>query len=714
MTVSDPMSSANAFEPEPGNAADNTGANAAEKGEIISALRKAIRGDQLDADQGAAQSAAGASDDAAVWVRAAPSASSSAVPATSGATPATSTPAASTPAVDADASADTDAVQDSPCEDADVFDRLQASLDALRSVWDTSITPLPGTLEDQLDSTPEPDLLTLLDSVHAVRRQTDALLTVIAHEISTRCARSLGTNRLSFQHGARSAAHFLADRLDLDHRDAATLVTVGDSIIGDRGLTGHRTPPATEHVATALRAGELGLAHARDIVHLTRRLAPNSHVDPDALAKGEELLVDTALAGLPRTEFKEAITRVEAYLDPDGRKPALDEQHRKCSMTFRSMPSGMVHVNGKFDAVGGAMLKHAVDGVVTGELRSSRGHNHPDDPTTVAIDDTAAAFHNTEANTVADAIDTGTGPEFRPIDPRDRPEIPARDMVHSDGRSIPQMNADALVTIAKHLIGCDLSKLPGPSTTLVVRIDVDAVVPPSHYYGPQRDNEPSRTRESGSETGTASTPAAPTGNAPDTDTTWPGTAFREHNSDSGLAWIDGHTIIDVATARKLAAAAGIIPIVLGTDCAVLDLGREARAFTRYQRLALVERDGGCAFCGLPPGMTEAHHIRYWTAHHGNTDLNNGILLCTSCHHRIHDSWEIRIVHHPDASPEEKKRGGGTVWFIPPVRVDIHQTPRLGGRKRFDPVFRQANPPVPVPGYEHTNWVSTYDRYTFDG
>ena len=79
--------------------------------------------------------------------------------------------------------------------------------------------------------------------------------------------------------------------------------------------------------------------------------------------------------------------------------------------------------------------------------------------------------------------------------------------------------------------------------------------------------------------------------------------------------------------------------------------------------------------GLPPQMTKAHHVRWWQRDTGPTDLNNGVLLCESCHHRIHDNgWDIRI------------DGIGTaarVWLIPPPHVDPARTPRLGGRARYD-------------------------------
>ncbi|UXW86444.1 HNH endonuclease [Microbacterium azadirachtae] len=147
---------------------------------------------------------------------------------------------------------------------------------------------------------------------------------------------------------------------------------------------------------------------------------------------------------------------------------------------------------------------------------------------------------------------------------------------------------------------------------------------------------------------------------------------------TGYATIDGSDLpISVSTARRLAAGGGVIPCVLGTDREILDYGRERRFFTRAQRLALAERDGGCAMCGLPPSMTRAHHIRWWKRDAGPTDLENGVLLCESCHHRIHDNdWQIRI---------EGTGRRSRVWFIPPPHVDPNRTPRLGGRARYDVV-----------------------------
>jgi hypothetical protein len=186
-----------------------------------------------------------------------------------------------------------------------------------------------------------------------------------------------------------------------------------------------------------------------------------------------------------------------------------------------------------------------------------------------------------------------------------------------DGRTIEQIRADALVDSFKHVLSCDDAFPALAHTTVVVRLGLDNLI-----------------------------------------------------EGLGEARIDGaEQPISAATARTLAADAEIIPIVLGGNSEVLDLGRSRRLFTRAQKLALIERDGGCAAenCDRPPTYTEVHHLKWWKKHKGKTDLLNGVLLCSAHHHLIHrDGWDIRVL---DNIP----------WFIPPTSIDIARTPRRGGR-----------------------------------
>jgi hypothetical protein len=70
----------------------------------------------------------------------------------------------------------------------------------------------------------------------------------------------------------------------------------------------------------------------------------------------------------------------------------------------------------------------------------------------------------------------------------------------------------------------------------------------------------------------------------------------------------------------------------------LDLGRERRHYSRYQRLALHVQYRGCAeeHCDKTTGL-HAHHKKRW-ADGGNTDLKDGIPLC---------GWHHSLAHHPD-------------------------------------------------------------------
>jgi hypothetical protein len=88
------------------------------------------------------------------------------------------------------------------------------------------------------------------------------------------------------------------------------------------------------------------------------------------------------------------------------------------------------------------------------------------------------------------------------------------------------------------------------------------------------------------------------------------------------------------TIRRIACDASIIPVVLGTDSEVLDIGRARRLFPPGMLHAMWLRDKGCTIpgCGTPPMWADAHHIVHW-AHGGPTALTNAALLCGR-HHTI--------------------------------------------------------------------------------
>lgn len=214
-------------------------------------------------------------------------------------------------------------------------------------------------------------------------------------------------------------------------------------------------------------------------------------------------------------------------------------------------------------------------------------------------------------------------PRFEPAnDPTPSPGDLPDDLLSDlpDPRTRAQIAADAVIDLFQHGISCTNTEAPMPHTTVIVRMTLESL-----------------------------------------------------RSGLGAAHIDGNDgtgePISASTARRLAANAYLIPEVLGGNSEILDWGSKRRLFSPAQRLALAERDGGCAVtgCSKPSTFAEAHHIRWWDAHHGPTDLSNGVLLCGKHHHIIHHGgWTVTVA---DNIP----------YFTPPSTVDPYRRPRRGGK-----------------------------------
>ena len=328
--------------------------------------------------------------------------------------------------------------------------------------------------------------------------------------------------------------------------------------------------------AAAQVAGELSVDAAGLIVAGLNEVA--SRVTSGVLVELEQRLVVKA-ASLAAHEVRRLVARAIARVDQAG----LEERERRHRadrfVSIKSDHTGMVTVIAKLDAVTAAPIVTAIEQIVTHGYRARKDQN-----------------------------------------PEDR-----------DMRTVGQMRADALFEICRHALGCTDTDRSGIRTSVIVRIDEEAL-----------------------------------------------------RSGAGVGSIDGvDAPVSVRSLRRIAADAGVIPMVLGGDAEVLDLGREVRLFTKAHRLALVERDGGCAKCHAPPEHCEAHHIDWWS-HGGSSDLANGVMLCTRCHHDIHDhGWQVMVE-------------SGTVSFIPPPKVDRARAPRAGGLAAIDlpDLVSATSPPAP--------------------
>jgi hypothetical protein len=142
------------------------------------------------------------------------------------------------------------------------------------------------------------------------------------------------------------------------------------------------------------------------------------------------------------------------------------------------------------------------------------------------------------------------------------------------------------------------------------------------------------------------------------------TAEELHNTpDAPPAQLNGIGPISTTTTQMLCCDAELTAVTVARNGAVLDVGRTRRDPTKAQRLAIIARDQTCIGCGAPASRCPIHHIRWWHRDHGPTDETNLCLVCTPCHHRIHeDGWSIVHDHNgrhtitpPD--PLERRRTG---------------------------------------------------------
>lgn len=446
----------------------------------------------------------------------------------------------------------------------DPFDALIAALRAAREAWRAGGEAVAG-----MDAAA---LVVVNERVGRARRLIDAILAHVAAEIARQSRVELGKDGLARTQGYRSPAVLVATATGISVGEAVRLTAVGESTAPRMLLSGEAAPARHPHVAAALAAGAIGVGAAGAIAARLDKLA--GRVAANDLDEAERMLAEAA----PRLSLDQLgglLTRVEAHLDPDGLAPKEDDLRcARYARVHEDARTGAIVVDARLDPEGGAYVKTALEALVDASYRRRA------------------------------ASDSGTGP------------------VAEDRRSRGQRGADALVDLARHLLGCDDAGFAHATTTVVVRIDL------AHLQ-----------------------------------------AGTGHGTIDGLA-----QPVSVGTVRRMAASGNVIPAVLGADSEILDWGRAKRLFTPAQRLALLERDGGCAFCGSPPHLTEAHHLRWWDRDHGATDLDNGVMLCVPCHHRVHDDgWEIEV------------RGSGTratVWFVPPPWLDPDRTPRRGLDGRF--------------------------------
>ena len=120
-----------------------------------------------------------------------------------------------------------------------------------------------------------------------------------------------------------------------------------------------------------------------------------------------------------------------------------------------------------------------------------------------------------------------------------------------------------------------------------------------------------------------------------------------------IAELPDRTKLPEAVLEELACTAKLTGVIYDRQGKAIWRAHAVRCATDSQRQLLTARDGGCFGCDAHPGICDAHHVTP-VSQGGTTKLDNLVLACWRCHHKIHHlGWQIhgppghRSLHPPD-------------------------------------------------------------------
>ena len=150
-------------------------------------------------------------------------------------------------------------------------------------------------------------------------------------------------------------------------------------------------------------------------------------------------------------------------------------------------------------------------------------------------------------------------------------------------------------------------------------------------------------------------------------------SIADLESGTGAGWIDGiRESVSVNTIEQLACDSIFRRAVLGNDGEILAFGKARYPFSSAQRKAIIVRDGDtCLLCDAPASWADTHHVKEFYTHGavGETNVDNGVLLCPRDHDLIHHSeWQITMIN-------------GIPHVLAPPAIDLTQTWKRAGRPR---------------------------------
>ncbi|MCU1533984.1 MAG: endonuclease [Glaciihabitans sp.] len=476
-----------------------------------------------------------------------------------------------------------------------------------------AIASVPPSVDSYRDLD-DAQLLSLQQTWMENQRAGGAHLAVIAGEIDRRSAPSLGSAGLAQRSGHRTAEAFVQATTGVTKRDAIDTVRAGRLI--EEVTTGGIVDPASGEftesrepwmraAAVAVTAGRLSTAQLASI--RSGLGGETANVTREMLAVAvNRLVADATAIGAVGSDADRLFRRARELRDElDSAGIADREQERRDARSLRiyARPNGMYRLVWEMDPETAAGVIDLRDRMTSPKLGGVR-----------FVDPSLAA----QAEAIAD-------------DPRSADQIASDGFAHLLRAGADADDSELLGSGASEVHVLVAAKVVDVKGVDVKRVDVK---------GPHSPSTPGSQDERG-----VSEPFS---------TPHFGHGYFEGQSDP----------VSRETVERLACSGDVVIATIGPDGQPLDLGRDARLFTKKQRRALAIRDGGCRWggCDRPPSWTEAHHLKHWLRDHGETNVRDGILLCKHHHLLLHNNgWELL-------------RRGSNYFLIPPPTIDPEQKP----------------------------------------
>ena len=428
--------------------------------------------------------------------------------------------------------------------------------------------------------------------------------------------------------GCRNSAEFLRVRLRISAGEARRRLALASAVLPGNGVTGEPLPAPCAETGAALAAGTIAARAGTIITTALGKARPIA--SPETLADMEEALLHTAAESDHDVLARVAYHWIGA-IDQDGTEPTEEELRRRQGAFLRRPRRGLHHVEI-------FATTDQYEHLLTVMNTATNPRTQPSTEPTPAPGPEPGPGPGTEPH-------TGTG--FSPA------AETAADNAHLERRTRPQQLLDGLVGACKAALTTNtLPATGGLRPQIMVTINYQDLLTRLH----------TAAECGGGTTGSGAGNLAGTGRGTEGWTRTGKRNFADPGAGSGTLAFSG--AVTASTVRKIACDADIIPVLLGGEGRILDIGRATRIFPAHIRKALTARDQGCAFpnCTIPAPWCEAHHTTYWS-HGGPTSTDNGVLLCTHHHHLIHkEQWQIAVTN-------------GIPWFIPPPHIDPRQKPR---------------------------------------